>query len=354
MKIDTLATMQDLVIAYQHLHLPQLKDQAGVKCRIRLYFGPILHLPVESMSVPVVIEWVNGIRKRSVNQANGCLKLLSSMINRAIEWNLWTGPNPALRVRSKPSKRRTRYVMDHEMPLLLREIEREPAMQRLYYYFILFCGGRPGEAEKIEIAHIRNGVWYKPDTKSEKEQRVLMPADMLDLLQRHLRAISPECVYLFENRATKHPYTKVNWNREWSVVRKRAGLEDVRLHDLRRTCSTNLNDGKLDLNSISKGVLNHSNLSTTQVYLVTSAEKVGHALTANMRQAMLRAKDPGTDDPPALATVHVLPRAPQGGYHAETRPTVPSASLSVRTSPDHLARTGQSDSAAGQDDSVSV
>lgn len=295
-----LTTVQDLVSTFDHLHISTLKAPAPVRCRIRRYFGPLLPLPMESLSVPVIIDWVNGIRAHSETQANGCITILRSMINRAIEWGLWQGANPATRVRRKRNRQRSRYVLESEVPQLIREIEREPAMQRLYYYFVLFCGCRPGEAEGIKIVNIKNGVWFKPDTKNGSEHRIPLPFNMPDLLQRHLNAGYPEQVYVFENLTTRHPLTKVFWHREWSIVRKRAGLEDVQLRDLRRTCSTRLLNGvvtashsrtmPLDLISVSKGVLNHRNLSTTQIYAQPMLERISGAMDANMREALAQGK----------------------------------------------------------------
>mgnify|MGYP000659118220 FL=1 len=56
------STMQDLVTAFDKLHVSQLRDPRPLRCRIRKYFGPLLPLPLESLSVPVVLGWVNDIR----------------------------------------------------------------------------------------------------------------------------------------------------------------------------------------------------------------------------------------------------------------------------------------------------
>ena len=56
----------------------------------------------------------------------------------------------------------------------------------------------------------------------------------------------------------------VNINQPWQRIRKRAELDDVRLHDLRRTVSSWLATTGSSLPLISK-VLNHSNASTTEI-----------------------------------------------------------------------------------------
>ena len=57
----------------------------------------------------------------------------------------------------------------------------------------------------------------------------------------------------------------MNIAKPWSRVRKAAGVEDVRLHDLRRTVGSWLAQAGNSLHLIGR-VLNHSNQSTTAVY----------------------------------------------------------------------------------------
>ena len=57
----------------------------------------------------------------------------------------------------------------------------------------------------------------------------------------------------------------VNINQPWQRIRKRAELDDVRLHDLRRTAGSWLATTGSSLPLIGE-VLNDSNSSTTQIY----------------------------------------------------------------------------------------
>ena len=57
----------------------------------------------------------------------------------------------------------------------------------------------------------------------------------------------------------------VNIEKPWRRVRKAAGVEDVRLHDLRRTVGSWLAQAGNSLPLIGR-VLNHSNPSTTAIY----------------------------------------------------------------------------------------
>ena len=69
----------------------------------------------------------------------------------------------------------------------------------------------------------------------------------------------------------------VNINKAWKRVRTNAGIEDVRLHDLRRTVGSWLAQAGNDLHLIGK-VLNHSNTSTTAIYARFAQDQMRTAL----------------------------------------------------------------------------
>ena len=291
-----LVTVQDLVSLYDQLHVSTLKHPAPVRCRLRKYFGPLLPLPLDALTIPVVLGWVNEIRTHSTTQADSCLTHLRSMINAAIGWGLWKGGNPAGAVKRRRQKPRKRYVLDHEFPGLIKELEREPVFIRLYFYIILFCAPRPGEAEHAKRQHFtiqsnHMALWFRPDTKNQDDQYLPLPYCLPSLLARHLAVLQPHTPWLFPGRKG-HCLSKEFWNARWVEIRERCNLRDVQLRDLRRTCATRLlndDDNPMDLISLSKGVLNHRSLNTTQIYAQPKLERIGRLLDAHMRTALKRA-----------------------------------------------------------------
>ncbi len=57
----------------------------------------------------------------------------------------------------------------------------------------------------------------------------------------------------------------MNIDFHWCRIRRAAGIEDVRLHDLRRTVGSWMTQDGVDLNKI-KDALRHADISTTLVY----------------------------------------------------------------------------------------
>src|SRR4029079_11815917 len=72
----------------------------------------------------------------------------------------------------------------------------------------------------------------------------------------------------------------VNVSKPWRRLRKEAGLDDVRIHDLRRTLGSWLVAAGASLPLIGKA-LNHSNVSTPQIYARLQLDPVRAALEAN-------------------------------------------------------------------------
>jgi integrase len=129
-----------------------------------------------------------------------------------------------------------------------------------------------------------------------------LPDPLPDLLRRYLAVLPPQQVYLFENLRTHKPLGHTYWTTQWKYIRRRAGLgpeQDehgrnikgtaIRIHDLRRTCTTQLfndREQRLDLLSISKGVLNHANLNTTRIYAIPEMGRIREALSANAKRVL--------------------------------------------------------------------
>lgn len=291
--MKSFSTVQDLLTAFETLHVSQLRDPRPLRCRLRKYFGPLLPLPLESLSVPIVLGWVNGIRAHSATQADGCLSALRTMLNKAIEWEMYKGVNVAQAIKRKRAPRRKRYVMRQERTPLIREIEREPLMLRVYFYMMYYCGPRPSELQRTKIEDVKlfqsgnswTGVWIKPVTKNGDVQQVPVPSFVCALLAEYLGTLPAGQTTLFLNEQGRVPSFGW-WHNQWREVRRRAGLADVQQRDLRRSCATDLTE-YLDLVSISKGVLNHRDLNTTQIYVQPVNQRIVQAMdehVANTRE----------------------------------------------------------------------
>jgi integrase len=77
----------------------------------------------------------------------------------------------------------------------------------------------------------------------------------------------------------------VNIYKPWNRIRKSAGVDDVRLHDLRRTLGSWMAQSGNSLHLIGR-VLNHSSQATTAVYARFAQDNVRDALESHGKKIM--------------------------------------------------------------------
>jgi len=219
-------------------------------------------------------------------RANRVVALLRKMFNLARDWGLYTGENPATRIQLFPEESRDRFVQPEELPLLFRAIAEEPDLAlRVFFLTALLTGARRGEVLAMcwDDVNLARAVWRIPHTKAGRPHLLPLPQALVNRLRRLPRLEGVSYVFVGQN-GTGHLQ---NMKRAWNRIRKKAGIEDVRFHDLRRTIGSWLAGSGENLQVIAK-VLNHHDVSTTAVYARLNLDPVRQALERNAK-AMLKA-----------------------------------------------------------------
>ena len=145
--------------------------------------------------------------------------------------------------------------------------------------FLLVTGARKSEAMKAEWSHIDFAIrqWVVPISKSGKPRYIPLSDSAINILN-DLKAFTEsklgETKYVFPNIITGKPYTQLFY--PWDVARKRAGLADVRMHDLRHSFASALVNEGMTLYDV-KEILGHANISTTQRYAHLSNQRLMNA-----------------------------------------------------------------------------
>ncbi len=104
-------------------------------------------------------------------------------------------------------------------------------------------------------------AWRIPVTKSGRPRTVPLSDTALDVLAGVPRIEG--CEYAFANPRTKKPFVSIFHG--WDTARKRAGLEDVRIHDLRHSFASFLINAGRGIYEVAN-LLGHTQLKTTQRY----------------------------------------------------------------------------------------
>nr|WP_255568132.1 site-specific integrase [Brevundimonas sp. PAMC22021] len=192
--------------------------------------------------------------------------LLGGIFSFAIERKLMT-ENPVRGLKRYKDNRRDRFLSPAEMARLgdvLIELEKDGGDPRhINIIRLLLLTG----ARKNEIAHLKwsevdleRGLLRLQDSKTgAKTIRLGAPAIRL---MTGLRANGS--VYVFpDRRHPKRPVANLDW--AWVNIRKRAEMEDLRIHDLRHSFASAGLAGGEGLPLIGK-LLGHSHISTTSRY----------------------------------------------------------------------------------------
>lgn len=261
-------TVRDLGRLYIERHAkPHKKTWAEDERRLESYVYPAFGaLKVEDVKRADVARMHSKIGATKPYEANRVLALVAVMFNKAVDFGILDegAPNPAARIQKFREKSRDRWVTPSELPALWQAIEEEAnPYARAAFKCYLFTGMRRNELLGLRWKDVdleRKEIRIE-DTKAGRSHVVPLSAPAEAVLRDLPRQIGN--AYVFAGARPGRPL--VNVAKPWKRIRERAGLEDVRLHDLRRTVGSWLATSGASLPLIGK-VLNHSNASTTQVY----------------------------------------------------------------------------------------
>jgi integrase len=122
-------------------------------------------------------------------------------------------------------------------------------------------GMRVGEVLKLTPRDVQDRKLIIHDPKSGKEQEIIfIPQKVADRLREYIRAAK------IKSHERIFP---ICYETARAIVRKSGELVDIHLrpHDLRRYAATYASRCGVPLEIVSKVILRHSNLATTQMYL---------------------------------------------------------------------------------------
>lgn len=289
---------------YEQNHVVNLKSQRNLSRRLQRYIAPFAALAMGDLTRMQIISWHQEIgRTRGHSAANQALSELHAMYTKAQDWELYDGRNPADRIKKFPWRSRERFVQAHEMPRLLKALSEERPYVETFFLCLLMTGCRVGElrAAKWTDLDLEQGLWHKPMTKNGSSHTISLDEILIQRLQQLPRPTG----WVFPSRpngkngghAGQRCRTAVRWM--WERIRRRAGLPDVHIHDLRRTCATWMVSGGENLMVI-KEVMGHSSVSTTQIYAHAEQSAIRAALA---RYAARLFPDSSWSRPPTIVEV---------------------------------------------------
>ncbi len=227
--------------------------------------------------------------------ANRTLALLRTMFNVGRDWRLFLGPNPTEGIRMFREEKRERFLSPDELRRVNEALAQDPnEYWRAYFPLSLLLGTRRSELLSARWTDIdlEQRTWRLPMTKAGRSHLLPLPTPVVDIL-RSLPSCD-KCEWVFPGSGSTGHLAEPK--KAWQRIRERAGVRDVRIHDLRRTLGSWLSGQGYNLQLIGKA-LNHSSVSTTQVYARLDLNPLREALERNAR-LMLGGGDQ-TEKPPS-------------------------------------------------------
>jgi len=218
------------------------------------------------------------VGKTAPYEANRVLSQISIMFEMAQRWGFVPKDhsNPARDIQRFKEQKRDRWVSAEELPRLAQAIDAESNVYvRMALWLYLLTGVRKTElltAQWTDVDWARQELRLG-ETKAGRVHYVPLSAPAITILRELPRLDGNP--YILPGHIRGRPL--VNINKPWARIRTAAGVEDVRLHDLRRTVGSWMAQSGNSLHLIGR-VLNHSNQSTTAIYARFGQDHVKQAL----------------------------------------------------------------------------
>ncbi len=235
--------------------------------------------------------------------ANKVLALLRAMYNRADDIG-YTGGNPTTGIKKYPEEKRDRFLHGAELRAFFEALAIEPNdTLRDYFLVCLFTGARKSNVLAMQWVDIDfdTRIWRIPETKSGKPVVVPLVDAIASILQARQEVANGSSWVFSSYGKTGH---LVEPKKAWKRIIDRAGLVDVRPHDLRRSLGSWMAMTGAGLPVVGK-MLGHTQPVTTAIYARLAVDPVREAAelaVTDMRKAagLLEADGKTIDAPPSM------------------------------------------------------
>lgn len=253
---------------------------------------------------PVDIAKLHTDLQSTPYNANRAVGLLRAMLNCAERWEMIPrGSNPAAVIKPYPERKRERFLSADELKSLMDALDSAEAEESVDCYeaaairLLIFTGCRLSEITTLEWASVdlANARIIFEHHKTDQYGAKIIPLNVPALRVLTDLPRVADNPYVIVGQKTRQYL--INLQKPWRRVRKAAGLDDVRIHDLRHSFASFAIGAGVPLALIG-GLLGHRSVQTTARYahlandpLKQAAHVVGGLLTLQPTTA----KDPAAE-----------------------------------------------------------
>ena len=235
---------------------------------LRIHVLPALgRMALDEITAEHIIALVARMREDgyAAGTSNRVIMIIRYLYNLAAKWKVpGVTANPTRGIEMGRESEKNRFLTREEAQQLVASIaadENRTAANAIL--LLMFTGARRNEVTQAKWEHV---LWnerklFVPLSKSGKPRWIALSPSALSLLQSLRKNAQGE--YIFPSGVTGRPCPSL-WF-PWRRIRARAGLEDVRLHDLRHSFASFLVNEGVSLYVV-QALLGHANARTTQRY----------------------------------------------------------------------------------------
>lgn len=289
-------TVKELFERYMQEHAPHKKQSSQIEDKRlgeKYIISSLGSIKVCSLLREDIVKVHAAMRSMPTN-ANRMLSLFSKMLSLAEVWGYRPDhSNPCRHIKKYPENKRERFLSQEEI-IRLQQVLFEEESQKIEMpsvlcaiRLLLLTGCRLNEILTLRWKEVdfEKKCLFLSDSKVGKRTVYLSP-QAIDLLS----SISSSCKekdnpYVITGK--KHGAHLINLQKPWRRIRKKVGLEEVRIHDLRHTFASVAAANGLSLPIIG-ALLGHTQTQTTARYahlvgkpMLEAVERIGQQMGKN-------------------------------------------------------------------------
>ncbi|MCY4503576.1 MAG: tyrosine-type recombinase/integrase [Alphaproteobacteria bacterium] len=262
--------------------------QKGLRSTLKRHLLPVFGARrLDRITRSMALGWFEAASRTAPGAANFALARLRQILNHAVACG-HIGANPVRGIRRNPRRKMTRFLSRDEIVRLHLVLDHHAggsaseAQQADIIRLLLLTGCRKSEIVYLRREEVRDDRLELADSKTGP-RTVLLNGPAREIVERRMaEGTGP---WLFSSvKDPSRPRAREPWL--WNRVRREAGIEDVRLHDLRHTVASQAAMNGVPLPVVAR-LLGHSDVRMTMHYthvgdreIEAAAERVGRAIGA--------------------------------------------------------------------------
>jgi integrase len=257
-------------------------DDSMIRNHLVPKLGPRRMAGIKPPDIAVFVEKMKA-ENYAPGTCNRALVLLRYGYRLAVRWGVpGVEVNPVEQIKNLMDDNKLERFLTNEQTFSLLQAVRQSESEMLQYIvlFLIYTGARKREVLDAKWQDIdwERKSWRVVKTKSGKNRHLPLSTgaiQVLESLKQLNGAAGAEYSHVFANPKTGLPF--VSFFYSWDAARKRAGLPDLRVHDLRHSFASFLVNAGRSLYEVQE-LLGHADIRTTSRYAHLSRERLAAAV----------------------------------------------------------------------------